>query len=122
MQVRFPPVTQIIEFSGYFCYIILVDPETKQMLAESLELARENNKLLRSLHRSQRWSLIATILRWVVIVGISVGAFYFVEPYLKNLLNIYTNTIPELQGKKSGTSGNFDLKSVQDLLNQFNQK
>lgn len=99
-----------------------MDPETKQMLAETLELSRENNKMLRSLRNSQRWASIMRVLYWVAIIGISIGAFYFVEPYLKNLLNIYTKTIPELQGVKNSINGNLDAKTVQNLLNQLNGK
>jgi len=63
-------------------------PEEKSLLEQTHRLAEENNDILRSLRRSRRMSTILTIFYWVVIVVVSVGSYYFVEPYMKLLPNV----------------------------------
>ncbi len=62
-----------------------MDANEKSALFRLLELTEENNKLLRKLYRGtlvHRW---VTISYWVIIIGLSLGAFYFVQPYLDTL-------------------------------------
>ena len=59
-----------------------MDPESKELLQNTFELAEENNKMLRHIRRSQKIASFVRIVYWLVIVGIGVGAFYFLEPYL----------------------------------------
>ncbi len=57
-------------------------PEEKSLLLKTHELAEENNKILRSLRRSRRIGIIMTALYWTLIIGLSLGAFYFIQPYI----------------------------------------
>jgi hypothetical protein len=84
-----------------------MDPETKKLLEETLELSRENNKILHSLRRSLRLQRIMTILYWVFIIGSAVGALWLVQPYI--------DAISGSSGASS-QSGSDLLKSYQDLL------
>lgn len=59
-----------------------MNPEERSLLERTHEMVEENNKILRSLRRSRRIGIIMTTLYWVVIIGISVGAFYFLQPYI----------------------------------------
>ncbi len=64
-------------------------PEEKSLLERTYKLAEENNSMLRSIRRSTRLSLIFRAIYWLVIIGFSVGAYYFVQPYLTQLLGLY---------------------------------
>lgn len=79
-----------------------MDAEVKKLLEENLRLNKENNKLLIKLRNYQKWAQITRAFYWVLIIGVSVGAFYFIKPYFGNLLNIYT-------GDLSGFSNISDL-------------
>jgi len=68
-----------------------MDPESKKLLEETYSLAEENNKMLRAIRRSMLWSRITSTLYWVLIIGISVGAFYFIQPYLEQLMGAYSD-------------------------------
>lgn len=81
-------------------------PEEKALLLETHDLAEENNKLLRSLRRSRRIGIIMSVLYWVVIIGVSVGAFYFIQPYIDFLTG--------LGGDQSGASSY--AQTLEDLL------
>jgi hypothetical protein len=73
-----------------------VDPDIKNLLEENLRLSKENNELLLKVRRVQRWSQISRIFYWIIIIGISFGAFYFIQPYIGNLLNVYTKGVLNL--------------------------
>ena len=54
---------------------------------ERLEkLVEENNKILKRIQGWMRMSRILSALYWVVIIGIAVGALYYVQPLVAPLL------------------------------------
>ncbi len=96
-----------------------MDPELKNMLKETLELTRSNNELLLKLRKTQKWAMYYRVGYWIVILGISFGAYYAIEPYLGSIFNYYG----QVSGATSDISKSIpDLKHVQDLLNQFQNK
>jgi hypothetical protein len=90
-----------------------MDPESKKLLEETLELEKENNKILRSMRRSMFWSRVMNTLYWLIIIGISLGAFYFLQPYFDKMLNLY-NSVTGTQQKLNTENG-----SLQDLLKKL---
>jgi hypothetical protein len=84
-----------------------MDPRIEQLLNESLILARENNKMLQKLMAFQKWAMITRAFYWSLIILSLFGSYFFLQPYLTSLLNLYS-------GGASGGS------SVQDLLKGLN--
>ena len=68
-----------------------MSPEERELLNRSVSLAEENNRILLSMRRSQRWANIISIIYWVFIIGSIVGAYYFLQPYVDQLMGIYGN-------------------------------
>ena len=62
-----------------------MDPESKDLLQKTFALAEENNKMLRHIRRSQKRTTIMNIIYWLIIIGITVGAFYFLQPYINQI-------------------------------------
>jgi hypothetical protein len=92
-----------------------MDPEVKKLLEESIKLSKDNNILLHKIRSVQRWGQIARIFYWILIIGVTIGAFYFIKPFLGNLLNVYT-------GGVSGINNIGDItKQGQDLFKSFNE-
>lgn len=60
-------------------------PEEKQLLEETLALARENNVILSRMQRSQRVTTAIKVLYWVVILALSFGAYWLIQPYVDTL-------------------------------------
>jgi hypothetical protein len=79
-------------------------PEENEILKNTYELSKENNKILRGIRRSNRWSLIFRVLYWTLIIGVSVGAFYFIQPYINTITGAYSNLQDNLDTVKSATS------------------
>ena len=58
---------------------------------ELLELTKENNKLLRKMRRSAMIGGVIRLIYWVAIIGTPIFLYYsFLQPYLAQLLDIYS--------------------------------
>jgi hypothetical protein len=66
-----------------------MNPNEKQLLQETHDLAEENNKILKGIRRSNRVSFIFRFLYWLLIIGVSIGAFYYIQPYVDKLNKAY---------------------------------
>jgi hypothetical protein len=66
-----------------------MDSEDRQKLNRALELAEENNKLIKKLVRAMRWGRFIRAIYWVIIIAVSVGSLYFIQPYLEQIKSIY---------------------------------
>lgn len=80
-----------------------MQPEEREMLKKTLELSRENNKMLQSIKRSMFVGRIFRVAYWVIVIGAAVGLYYYIEPYLDGAIGAY--------GSIKG-----DLKNFGDLL------
>ncbi|PSO46546.1 MAG: hypothetical protein BRC24_01385 [Parcubacteria group bacterium SW_4_46_8] len=63
--------------------------EMEEMVRENRQLAEENNELLHKIYRSVIWRRIISIMYWVLIIGIAVGAFYFLQPIIAPFVDVY---------------------------------
>ena len=61
----------------------------KGKLDELLDLTRENNRILRAMHRKQVMGQIMTFFYWLVILGIAGWSYYLVQPYLMQYIETY---------------------------------
>jgi len=84
-----------------------MDPESKQLLQNNLELAEENNKILHKIRGVQKRETLWHVLKLVIIIGITFGSFYFIEPYLNKMMDIY-NSVSDIKQ---------NIKSVTDVPN-----
>jgi len=72
-----------------------MSPEEKELLEKTYELSKENNEILRSLRRRARFSTAWRIAYWVLIIGISLGAFYFIQPYVEMVRDLTNGNVSE---------------------------
>ncbi len=52
-------------------------------------LVEENNKILRRLQRTARWTQFFVFVKWVVILGASFGLYYYLQPLVDGWLSTY---------------------------------
>lgn len=92
-------------------------PEERSLLERTHKLAEENNEILRSIRRTNRFAVIMRVLYWVVIIGVSFGAYYFIQPYLEAMLGAYSQVQGSIQGLQGGNNVTQNsLNSLIDLL------
>jgi TRAP-type C4-dicarboxylate transport system permease small subunit len=66
-----------------------MSPEERELLKRSISLSEDNNKILHSMRRSMRWGNAMSALYWVLIIGSAIGAFYFIQPYIDEIVKTY---------------------------------
>ena len=98
-----------------------MDPEVKNLLEENLKISKENNVMLLKIRSVQRWAQITRIFYWVLIIAITIGAFYFIKPYLGNLLNIYTGGVSGISNVDITKNLKDGQANMQDLLKSLNE-
>ena len=86
-----------------------MDSESKQLLQNMLALAEENNKMLLQIRKVQKRGTLWRVLKLVVIIGVTLGAFHYVEPYLNKVMDFYDSV--------SGMEKN--IKDVSDSTSSF---
>jgi hypothetical protein len=98
-----------------------MDPETKKLLNESLEVEKDNNEMLKKIVRNQRLTNIYRVVYWGIIIFSSVGAYYFIQPYLSSVVNLYTGGVSNIGNISDITSKLSDKQQIEDLLKVFQQ-
>ena len=88
-----------------------------QKIDELLELTRENNKILRSMRRTQRWSSFFTFVYWAIILGSIFGVYYYFQPTIQKYMRPILTSVSILE-KFEGQAGAIptDLNVVKNLL------
>ncbi len=90
-----------------------LDDDIRDIVEDTRRLVRENNEMLSSMKRRANFSLFVKFIYWIVIVGLAVGTYVYVQPYVEQLLSVYKN-IQETNNKISSSIPNLD--SVKDFL------
>ncbi len=83
----------------------------KAEIKELKDLTVENQRMIRSVYKRMRFSGIITAIKWVIIIGITLGAFYYIQPVFEAVLKTYES----IGGLGSSQNG----QNVIDLLKSF---
>lgn len=71
----------------------------------------ENHKMLKQIRSVQRRAWWASMFKWAIIIAISLGAYYIVQPFIENLNNAYDSVMvsfEEVQDTTNSISGFFN--------------
>ena len=61
----------------------------EERLSEVEKLVKENNVILRKMRRGQIWASIMRAIYWLIILGVAAASYYYIQPYLENVLKLY---------------------------------
>jgi hypothetical protein len=78
-----------------------MEQDIERKIDQLTRLTEENNKLLKKVRRVQKWAQISSFIRYLVVIGIALGTFYFLKPYYDQVMDLYnrgTAQINSLQG------------------------
>lgn len=93
-----------------------MEPEEKRLLEETAELTRDNHKILKKLRRAQIIGRTIRILYWVIIIGITFGAYYFIQPYIDQFVNVYSGLRSGVESVQNVSDKLPDLSGLPDAL------
>ena len=77
-----------------------MDEESKHLLQGVLELTGENNKMLHKIRGVQKREAVWHTLKILVILAVMFGSFYYIEPYLNKVMDLY-NSVTGIEEKMS---------------------
>lgn len=92
--------------------LIGMGPEEKHQFSEMYRMVKENNQMLYRIRRAARWGIIFRIFYWMVIIGLSVGTYYYIQPYLDALGGVFEELKGGLKNTLSITERISDLRSL----------
>jgi hypothetical protein len=91
-------------------------PEERSLLMQTASLVEENNKILKLMQRRSRWQTAFQIGYWVLILALTFGAFYFIQPYIDSL----TGALGGGSDASGGTSQSQSIsQELQDALKGY---
>lgn len=97
-----------------------MDQELRELLEKTLKISEENNDLLKKMHRTQRWSMVMSAMYWLFIIGITFGAYYYLQPYLTTLFETYTSLVGGIEDIQQKTQSFPDSNTISDFLKRLN--
>lgn len=65
-----------------------MQPDEKKLLSEVYDLVKENNEILCKMRRISRWGIAFKVFYWTVIIILSVGAYWIIQPLIDELGNV----------------------------------
>ncbi|PIQ91919.1 MAG: hypothetical protein COV70_01670 [Parcubacteria group bacterium CG11_big_fil_rev_8_21_14_0_20_39_22] len=74
-----------------------MDQEERELLRRTAKLAQENNQMLKKMRRSAFFGKLLHLFYWVVIIGLSVAVYYYVEPYVRTGIDLYGEAGQKIQ-------------------------
>lgn len=86
-----------VEVWLFFGILLAMDPADYHKVDRILELVEENNQKIKKLYRAARWSRVLRIIYLIIIIGASLGIYYYVQPYFDSLLNTYSGLKESIQ-------------------------
>jgi predicted PurR-regulated permease PerM len=93
-----------------------MDPALDARLKAIEEKLQQNHELLVRVRRVQRNSQLFRLFYWVLILLATFGAFYYVQPYINQIIESYTgiqNTQEQIQNSMP------NLRDINGIVNQF---
>lgn len=62
--------------------------ESENKIKEILQKQEETLYLVQKLWRAEKWRRFWAIFRYVIYIGVTIGTFYFLTPYIERYFNI----------------------------------
>ncbi len=92
-----------------------MEPDEKKLLEETLELSKENNKILKKLHTSMRVSRFFRVAYWTIIIGSMLGAYYYFQPLIDGIKESFGGVMSLFSKGKSVTDS---IPNINSILNR----
>jgi len=93
--------------------------EIKKSLVKISETVEENNKILKKIRSRMRWGSFLHVLYWVFIIGLSFGAYYFIQPFIESIRGTTESLSSGVNGLQEIGQG---LPSIDSILKSLTPK
>lgn len=52
-------------------------------------ISEENQMMIRNLYQRARMATVFVFIKWFIIIGITIGSFYYIQPFINTLVGVY---------------------------------
>ncbi len=94
-----------------------MDQELINRLDRMEKMVTDNNRMLVKMRGAQKRAAYVRALYWVVIIGLTIASFYFIQPYISQFGAAYGLT----GGTSTDTSDTTSPSTTETLLNMVKQ-
>lgn len=96
-----------------------MDPEVRRQLKEIRSIVAENNSILHSLRRNARIGTFFSSMKWLIIIGATIGSYYYALPYINQLIQVYESIQQSASTMKQTTNSLPNISNIADLLKKL---
>lgn len=89
-----------------------MSPEERSLLERTYKMVEENNTILLSIRRNARIGTAMKFIYWAVIIGLSFGVYYFIQPIIQAFSG-------GLLGNGNIERTTSDIGNIQSTVNQI---
>ena len=85
-----------------------MEPYQKELLEKLTKQSEENAKILKTLRRHARYAMFFGFLKWSILIGPIIWAYFYLQPYFGSISQLYdtissqVQTVSGLQEKLKG--------------------
>jgi len=82
----------------------MIESDLDKRLTALEELTKDNNNILHGIRRSARIGRALFLLKWLIIIAISMVGYYYIQPYIDSLLKTYQTVSRGINDLKQASS------------------
>ncbi len=97
----------------------MTNQTNQEKLDEVYELVQENNEILRSLLRREKFATYMRLIYWLIIIGAVFGLYYYVEPVINYISNNSSGLRDFLDAINSKTNNFPEVSKIKEMLGTF---
>lgn len=95
-----------------------MDQELNDRLNKIEKTVSDNNRMLTRMRRTQKNAAFMRIVYWVIIIGLFIASYYFVQPYISQFAATYGIGTNSSAPSSTGTTAT-DASTVMNLIKQY---
>ncbi len=83
--------------------------EINEKLGELQDMMEDNQRMVKSLYTKAKWSTVLSLFKWILIIGITIGSFYYIQPFIERFMVAFDSISGNSTSGLSSIFKNLDL-------------
>ncbi len=96
------PLVPRIDFGANLRYYLAMETgeDLEKKVDETLEMVKENNKILKKMRSRMMWSSVVRVIYWIIILAAAFGAYYVIKPVVDDVREAYDGVVDSINSVK----------------------
>lgn len=88
------------------------DRDIKELLKQNLEVGEESLDILKKMRRAQITGRVFRTIYWLIIIAGVLGAYYYVQPIIRNFLDAWQKVSTDVSNLKDTTAKSLNINGI----------